>query len=552
MKWQEIPTRRTTARRRCGRPCRDVAGSGPEVEVPAPSHCVTRRALGSLVAMACIGLASCSGGPAGGHPDLVVAPPSVSDGGPSAGTRFTFSTTVRNAGRGTTAATTLRIYRSDDVTITRSDEEVGATTLAELAASASVVASVEVTAPSSAGTYYYGACMDPVAQESDTAHPCSAAAPVTVQDAQPRVQDGPQPATRAAPAPDLVVEAAAVDDTSPVTGARWRVSAVVRNVGDRPAAATWASFYRSTDSTITNSDEGLASVPVSEVAPSHSKYVWEHLTVHSQSGTYYYGACVRAVDEESDTTNNCSASVRVTVRQASRTDLEVLSPWVSPRDPAIGGTFRLHMTLRNAGERTDGFWIRFYRSDDATFTGSDPHVHGTRIRRMNSLSSTTISEYLDTPSTMGEHYYRACAEEVPGESDTTNNCSAPVKIEVSHDKPNLRIPQTGWGSPIGDSLLLDAGVENVGGPSAATTLRFYHSTDEEITPSDVEVGTVSVPELVKTRPHKPARFHSPWVYVPMPTTPGAHHYGVCVDPVPGESDTTDNCWSGGVIHTIRL
>ena len=38
-----------------------------------------------------------------------------------------------------------------------------------------------------------------------------------------------------------------------------------------------------------------------------------NLTAPSTAGTYYYGACVDAVTDESDTTNNCSSSVQVTV-----------------------------------------------------------------------------------------------------------------------------------------------------------------------------------------------------------------------------------------------
>ena len=40
------------------------------------------------------------------------------------------------------------------------------------------------------------------------------------------------------------------------------------------------------------------------------------LTAPSTAGTYYYGACVDSVSGESDTTNNCSASVEVTVSSA--------------------------------------------------------------------------------------------------------------------------------------------------------------------------------------------------------------------------------------------
>ena len=86
------------------------------------------------------------------HPDLVVTPPSVSDSGPAAGATFTLSATVRNAGEGDAAATTLRYYQSTDTTITALDTEVGMDAVAELAAARSSGQSVELTAPSSPGT----------------------------------------------------------------------------------------------------------------------------------------------------------------------------------------------------------------------------------------------------------------------------------------------------------------------------------------------------------------------------------------------------------------
>ena len=51
-------------------------------------------------------------------PDLVVGTPSVSDGSPTAGARFTLSVAVRNQGTGRSSFTTLRYYRSTDSTIT--------------------------------------------------------------------------------------------------------------------------------------------------------------------------------------------------------------------------------------------------------------------------------------------------------------------------------------------------------------------------------------------------------------------------------------------------
>ena len=506
----------------------------------------------ALLALACLGLASCGGGPGGGRPDLVVADPAVNDATPSAGASLVFSATVHNAGERGAAATTLRVFRSDDATITTSDEQVGADTVAALAASARRGASVELRAPSSPGTSYYGACVDAVAGESDTSNNCSAAIEVTV----------PDPAS-AAPLPDLVVESPAVSSGTAAAGANFTFSATVRNAGDGDAAATTLVVYRSEDETITTSDQNVGEYMVTELAASATSAASVELNAPPGPGTYYYGACVLAVAEESDTANNCSAAVPVTVPQPSantpqtpapgspRPDLKVEALLVSPASPAMGGTFRLQMTLRNAGRgRTVvGIWVRLYRSDDATFTASDPELFRFWRYALNAHSTEVVSTFVDTPSTKGEYYYRACAEAIPRESDTTNNCSVPVKIEVSHDKPDLHIYGTSAGGWDGGSFKLGASVRNLGGPSAATTLRFYQSPDDVITPSDVEVDSTAVPALVKEQSRTPPAFTSSLVTVPAPASPGTHYYGACVDALTRESDTTNNC--SRAFYTVR-
>jgi len=113
-------------------------------------------------------------------PDLVVSSPSVSDGSPSAGGTFTLRATVRNQGDGRSASTTLRYYRSSDSGISISDTQVGTDAVSALSASTSSSESISLTAPSSAGTYYYGACVDSVSGESNTGNNCSSAVRVTV------------------------------------------------------------------------------------------------------------------------------------------------------------------------------------------------------------------------------------------------------------------------------------------------------------------------------------------------------------------------------------
>ena len=115
-----------------------------------------------------------------GSPDLVVQSPAVSDASPEPGASITLTATVRNQGAGESAATTLRYYRSTDTTITTADTEVGTDVVSALAAAAISDESIGLTAPSIAGTYYYGACVDPVSGETDTGNNCSSAATVTV------------------------------------------------------------------------------------------------------------------------------------------------------------------------------------------------------------------------------------------------------------------------------------------------------------------------------------------------------------------------------------
>ena len=120
------------------------------------------------------------GGGSNQAPDLIVESPSVSDASPAAGASFTLSVTVRNRGDAQSNATTLRYYRSSNETISASDEEVGTDAVGGLAASGTSEESIDLTAPPTAGTYHYGACVDSIAQESDGDNNCSRAVTITI------------------------------------------------------------------------------------------------------------------------------------------------------------------------------------------------------------------------------------------------------------------------------------------------------------------------------------------------------------------------------------
>ena len=118
--------------------------------------------------------------PSSGGPDLEVRGPTVTDADPQPGGAFTLSVTARNAGAGASAATTLRYYRSADATVSTGDTALGTDAVPALAAGGRSAESIPLTAPAEAGTYYYGACVDAVADESDTTDNCSASVRVDV------------------------------------------------------------------------------------------------------------------------------------------------------------------------------------------------------------------------------------------------------------------------------------------------------------------------------------------------------------------------------------
>ena len=188
---------------------------------------------------------------------------------------------------------------------------MGKDTVAQLAAAESSSRSVQLTAPSSPGTYYYGACVDPVTDESDTTNNCSTSVPVTVPEPETEPEPGPEPEPERHP--DLVVTPPSVSDSGPAGGAQFTLSATVSNDGEGAAAATMLRYYRSTDATITTTDTEVGTDAIEELAASGSSSQSVELTAPASPATYYYGACVDPVTDETDTANNCSGSVQVMV-----------------------------------------------------------------------------------------------------------------------------------------------------------------------------------------------------------------------------------------------
>ena len=250
---------------------------------------------------------------------------------PRVGGTFRIKVWIENRGGTESGDTTLRFYRSTDDTITTSDTEVAAVEVTSLEAGEKRSQDwVDITAPSTEGTYYYSVCVDAVTGESDTANNCRWWSSFEVPVPLPR--------------PDVVVQAPSVDDATLETGEAFTLSATVANSGNWQSAGTTLRYYRSTEATVTTADTEVGTdhvggllypswgPDVADVAQSRESI---DLTAPSTVGTYYYGACVDSVTGESDTTNNCSSSVTVTVQENS----------AATGAPTISGTAQVGQTL---------------------------------------------------------------------------------------------------------------------------------------------------------------------------------------------------------------
>jgi len=94
---------------------------------------------------------------------------------------FIASATVKNQGNGSSPSTTLRYYRSTDSNISRSDTRLSIYKFSGLSSNGRFHKAVTLSAPIISGTYWIGACVDPVSGESNTTNNCSRGVPITVE-----------------------------------------------------------------------------------------------------------------------------------------------------------------------------------------------------------------------------------------------------------------------------------------------------------------------------------------------------------------------------------
>ena len=483
-----------------------------------------------------------------GGADIVVESVSVNKTGVAPSETFRLNAIVKNQGEADASAITVRYYQSTDDTISTTDTELNTTTLGVIAVDGTNEPSVQFTAPEAPGVYYYGICIDAVGGETDTTNNCSVAVAVTVGGA------------------DFVIDSVRAGNTTVNPSETFRLTAVVRNQGKSTATPTVLHYYLSTDDTISATDTLITTLNMAALAADASSEPWAQLTAPDTPGTYYYGVCIDAVGGETDTTNNCSVAVAVTVEGA---DLMIDgTPQVSKTILAVGETFQINTRVWNQGRAISAATtLRYYLSADEIISSADTEVDSDPVDALSGRGASAtrrraeLSKTLTAPDTPGVHYYGVCVDSVAGDANTVNNCSQalaitveapppePVVVQVPGDPESLEAVDIQGPDLIISTVRVDASTIKIGGgvrfhitltnqgtsKAPATIIRYYRSTDATISTEDTELRAVPVGELGS------GKSYTTWALLPSAFSVGTYYYGACLDAVASEFDTTNNC-----------
>ena len=455
-------------------------------------------------------------------PDLVVGTPGVSRNSVVVGGNFRLSVTVTNTGDTASPAATVIYYRSTNRSITPNDVIVGNKAVSALAArNGSTTSSINLTAPSPARTYYYGAYVTPVSGETDLVNN------ITATGVSVTVTAGAN------------LSVSVVSSQSSVSPQQtFNLVATVRNTGVAASNATTLQAYQHSGSTGAPIRVGkLTSVP--SIAPGLRATPYIDLTAPAVPGIYYY-----RVQIANDPTK---VSPWTSVIVTNSVDLSVGTPSVDKSTVAPGETFTLTTTVTNVGTGnfTGTTTLRYFQSADTTLNrtdGSDTEVGTDTISSAISGSYGTIpvNRTLTAPSEQGTYYYYAYVEPVPGEGNLygsiTDNTSPSYATVTVSAPPDLTVsvyrPRQTTFAP-GERFTLDATVSNIGtGASATTQLRVYEDSDDYRREQQIDRQSVSAISAGSSRDES--------IPLAAPREGGIYYYRVYVEPVTGETKTDNN------------
>ena len=272
----------------------------------------------------------------------------------------------------------------------------------------------------------------------------------------------PEPEPEETEGPDLAITSVTATPTSVQPGDRTTLRATIVNVG-APEETKVIRFYRHTALTENPKTGGRYIGSRTTTLPTdESRTVSGRTRTPTTPGTYYYYACVNAVQGEQDTQNNCSQTpATVTVQQetevppveepeetpepTTKPDLTVTDTVSLPlATTQSGDTVTIQAKITNIGDGTaEASRVRVYRHTTKTNNPRQGGARETNTATTSSLSPTaavsiTSTHQAPTVSATTRYYYYVCVDTVSNEQDTANNCSptpAEVAVRVKPEDP---------------------------------------------------------------------------------------------------------------------
>jgi len=325
--------------------------------------------------------------------------------------------------------------------------------------------------------------------------------------------------------PDLV--GLSFNSAEPLSwGQSFEVTGRVLNAGLGTAGASQVTFYMSSDDTITDGDYELGSSAIGSLGPLESRSLGRTLTLpatppagFTADDSVWIGIIVDAADEvtESNESNNSNLGYwndldAVTV---STTEPDLIAMSFNSQEPLYWGeSFTVTGRVENQGTATaGGSTARIYASTDGTITSGDYELGQVSIGSLAPGAASTLSESLTLPSpppagfTSTDLIHIGIIVDAGGEvteSSESNNSNQgywndmDAVLVLPTPEPDLLGVAFNSEEPLywGESFDVSGWVFNLGlGTASASQVKFYLSSDQTITDSDVELGATAIGSL---------------------------------------------------------
>lgn len=296
--------------------------------------------------------------------------------------------------------------------------------------------------------------------------------------------------------PDAIVSSFTVPSTG-AAPSTISVTVTTKNQGNGTAGPSTTRVYWSDDAQLDPSDTLLMGQDVPQLLSGAQNTVSLSLSIPSAApGTHYLIANADAddvLDENNEGNNTAARPIRI------GPDL-VLQSLSAPASGGTDSTIVVTDTTQNSGGGpAAASVVRFYLSANSVLDSGDTLLNGSRgVGPLDPGASSSGSTTVTIPASMapGSYYIvaKADADGTVAETSETNNTYARL-IVLGGDLALSAMTIPAKGGPGGVITISDTTMNLGAGPVAASTTRFYLSTNSVLDAADIPLSARQVPSL---------------------------------------------------------